>query len=102
MRAKLAKNGLGRGKGGRGGKGGGAWYDGWSGRGGGWSNDYDVHYGTYGGRDTRFLGPYGMGKGVGPPGGPPPPPGTAIAVRDKCNDFIQGRCTRGSACRFTH
>ena len=101
MRAKLAKNGLGRGKGGRGGKGGGGWFDGWSGRGGGWSNDYDVHYGTYGGRDTRFPGPYGMGKGTGPPVGPPPPPGT-LAVRDKCNDFIQGRCTRGAACRFTH
>ena len=101
MRAKLAKNGLGKnGKGGRGGKGsGGAWFDGWSGRGGGWSNDYDVAYGTWGGRDTRFT-PYGLGKGSGRDG-PPPPPGT-VAVRDKCNDFIQGRCTRGTACRFAH
>ena len=101
MRAKLAKNGLGKnGKGGRGGKGsGGAWFDGWSGRGGGWSNDYDVAYGSWGGRDTRFT-PYGLGKGSGRDG-PPPPPGT-VAVRDKCNDFIQGRCTRGTACRFAH
>ena len=93
MRAKLAKNGLGKnGKGGRGGKGGGGWYDGWSGRGGGGSNDWS----------NGWSNGWTNGKGVGPPGGPPPPPGTAVAVRDKCNDFIQGRCTRGAACRFTH
>jgi uncharacterized membrane protein YgcG len=88
MRAKLAKNGLGKnGKGGRGGKGGGGWYDGWSGRGGGWSNDWSNGWSN--------------GKGSGGGGPPPPPPGTLV-VRDKCNDFIQGRCTRGAACRFTH
>jgi hypothetical protein len=91
MRAKLAKNGLlgKNGKGGRGGKGG--WSDGWSGRGGGWSNDWS----------NGWSNGWTNGKGVGPPVGPPPPPGT-VAVRDKCNDFIAGRCTRGAACRFTH
>ena len=102
LRAKLVKNGLGKnGKGGRGGKGGGgSWYDGWSGRGGGWSNDYDVAYGTWAGRDTRFT-PYGLGKGSGRDG-PPPPPGTSVTGRDKCNDFLKGVCTRGAACRFAH
>ena len=39
----------------------------------------------------------GYGKGAGPPG----PPG-AVAVKEKCNDFLAGRCMRGANCRYAH
>ena len=74
LRAKLAKNGqLGRsGKGG--GKGGGGWYD----------------------------AGYGKGAGPGGYGFPPPGPPGAVAVKEKCNDFLAGRCMRGANCRYAH
>ena len=41
----------------------------------------------------------GYGKGAGP-GGPGPP--GAVAVKEKCNDFLAGRCMRGANCRYAH
>jgi len=45
-----------------------------------------------------FMG----GGGGGFMGGAPAPMGGAGGGRDKCGDFLAGRCTRGDRCKYSH